>query len=160
MRKRSKYRPHGVNPEAWKVAMLGSRVLTTDDALKRAEVLRLAVEEACKGQATHMDWRTIFDCVNVAEQLCKHRVVQGSEAIDSLQVTIEAIHDRQRITKTRALYPAEMAELRDFAADYADILAGVTNREYMEAQRGVEDRIRRILSTERIPASVRIVEAA
>ncbi len=51
------------------------------------------------------------------------------------------------------------AALQDFAADYASILGGVTQQQYMLAQRGVEDRIRRILSGERIPASVRVVEA-
>lgn len=159
MKKRSKYRPKGVNPEAWKVAMLGTRVLSTDDALKSAEALRLSVEDACRGQATIAGWRLIFDCVNLAEQLCRQRVAQGLEAIEELQDTIAQIHDRQKATGTKALYPAEMSALRDFAADYAGILSGVTNREYMEAQRGVEDRVRRILSTERIPASVRVLEA-
>lgn len=159
MRKRSSYRPKGANPTAHLMAMMGVQVLPKDDALLRAERLRFAVDDACQGKCDTKGWRLIFDCVNLAEQLCKMRAVHGIEVIDAMQDTISIIFDRQQQQGTRALYPAEIAALRDFAADYAGILSGVTMSEYMNAQRGVEDRIRRILSGERIPASVRVLEA-
>ena len=58
------------------------------------------------------------------------------------------------------MHQVEKAALRGFSADYAGLLSGVTQREYMVAQRRVEDRIRRILSGERIAVSTRILEAA
>lgn len=157
MRKRSKYKPKAVNPQAHLMAMMGASLMSPTDALLRAEKVRLAVEDAAQGRCDVAGWRIIFDAVNMAEELGRKRVVSGS--VDGLQGLIEAIHGRQRATGTKALYAAEIAALRDFAADYADVLCGVTQQQYMVAQRGVEDRIRRILSTERIPASVRIVEA-
>ena len=57
------------------------------------------------------------------------------------------------------MHQDEKHVLRDFAEDYVGLLSGVTQQQYMIAQRGVEDRIRRILSGERIPASIRVVEA-
>lgn len=158
-RKRSSYRPKGVNPIAHLMAMMGAAALSRDDVLRRAMRLRLAVDEACIGRATPDDWRQVFDAVNMAEQLIRMKLCAGREVVEGLQETIEAIHDRQRTTGTKALHQAERAMLQSFAVDYADILGGVTQQQYMLAQRGVEDRIRRILSGERIPASVRVVEA-
>lgn len=159
MRKRSSYRPKGVNPTAHLMAMMGAAALSPTDVLIRAERVRLAVDQACMGQATPADWRQVFDAVNMAEQFIRMRIAQGKEVVEDLQTKIEAIHDRQRATGTRALHADERATLRDFAADYATILSGVTQQQYMQAQRGVEERVRRILSGERIPASVRVVEA-
>ena len=158
-RKRSSYRPKGVNPNAHIMAMMDAAALSSDDVLIRASRVRLAVDQACMGQATPADWRQVFYAVNMAEQLIRMKLAGGRDAVEGLQATIEAIHDRQRATGTKALHQAERAALQDFAADYAGILSGVTQQQYMLAQRGVEDRIRRILSGERIPASVRVVEA-
>ena len=158
MRKRSKYRPTGVNPQAHLMAIMGASLMSTTDALKRAQVLRLQVEEACGGRATLADWRGIFDAVNVAEQWTKMRVAAGLEVIEALQELIEALMERQRSTGTKALRADEKAALRDFSADYAGLLSGVTQQQYMLAQRGVEDRIRRVLSGERIAVSMRVVE--
>lgn len=158
-RKRSAYRPKPVNPRSFAMAMMGTCALSREDVLLRASRLRLAVDQACMGQATPADWRQVFDCVNLAEQLIRIRLCAGQDVVEGLQEFIESIHDRQRATGARALHHDERASLRDFAADYATILGGVTQQQYMLAQRGVEDRIRRILSGERIPASVRVVEA-
>lgn len=158
MRKRSAYRPKGVNPQAHLMAMMGAARMGTDDVLKRANALHLQVEEACGGRATLADWRGIFDAVNVAEQWMKMRVAAGLDVIEALQLLIESIMDRQRASGSKALRDNEKAALRDFAADYAGLLSGVTQQQYMLAQRGVEDRIRRVLSGERMPVSMRVVE--
>lgn len=158
MRKRSAYRPKGVNPQAHLLAMMGAARMSTDDVLKRANALHLQVEEACGGRATLADWRGIFDAVNVAEQWMKMRVAAGLDVIEALQLLIESIMDRQRASGSKALHDNEKAALRDFAADYAGLLSGVTQQQYMLAQRGVEDRIRRVLSGERMPVSMRVVE--
>ena len=106
MRKRSAYRPKGVNPTAHLMAMMGAAALSRDDVLLRAARLRLAVDQACMGQATPADWRQVFDAVNMAEQLICMKLCAGREAVEGLQETIEAIHDRQRDTGTKALHAA------------------------------------------------------
>lgn len=157
---RKKYRPYGVNPTAHLVALMGVQLLSKSDVLKRAVRLRECVELAAKGTASIEDWRHLFDCVNVLEQLARMRVVKGQEAIEAVQEVIAGIHDRHKATGTKALRFNELAALRDLASDYAEIISGVTTQQYFLAQRGVEDRIRRVLSGERMPVSMRVVEAA
>ena len=159
MRKRSSYRPKGVNPTAHIMAMMGAARLTTTDVLIRAERVHLAVAQACIGAATNDDWLQVFDAINIAEQLIRVKLAAGRDVVAGLQDMIVAILDRQRGTPSRALHLDEKCALRDFSADYVGLLSGVTQQQYMIAQRGVEDRIRRILSGERIPASIRVVEA-
>lgn len=159
-RKHSKYKPKGVNPMAHVMAMMGACRLSTDDALLRAERVRGAVDAACTGRASQQSWRLLFDAVNVAEQLVRAKRATGRDAVDSLQDTIAVIVDRERTDGTRALHAAEIAALRGFAADYAGLLSGLTQQQYMQARAGVEDRIRRILSGEKLPASIRVIESS
>jgi hypothetical protein len=133
--------------------------MSRTDVLLRGMALKDAVEKTSQAKASQDDWRLIFDCINIVEQLAKMKVVQGLDVIEELQDTIVHVMDRQRDTGAKSLRSGELAALRDFAADYATILRGVTQQEYMRAQAAVEDRIRRILSSETIPASVRVVEA-
>ena len=158
MRKRSKYRPTGANPSAYLIAIMGAARMSTTDALVRAQALHAQVEAACGGRATPADWRGIFDAVNMAEQWMRMKVAAGIDIIESLQVTIESLIARQRETGSKALHQAEKNALMGFSADYAGLLSGVTQQQYLIAQRGVEDRIRRILSGERISVSTRVVE--
>jgi hypothetical protein len=140
--------------------MLGAARMHRDDVLQRAAALHAAVDQACRGRAERADWRLIFDAVNVAEQLVMHRVASGLDAVQDVQAQIMRIHDRQKARGTKALYAEEVQTLRAFAADYAEILSGVSNAEYFAAQAGVEARVRRVLAGERIPASMHVVEAA
>ena len=158
MKPRKKYRPYGINPQAHMMAMMGACALSPIDVTRRAFRLRECVELAAKGQALQDDWRHVFDCINVVEQLARMKVVKGLDVLEALQDVVEGIHERHKATGTRALRFDELAALRDFSADYASVISGVTQQQYMTAQRGVEDRIRRILSGERIPASLRVVE--
>lgn len=159
MRKRSSYRPRHVNPTAHLMAMMGACALSRDDVLIRADNLRAKVELVAQGKATQDDWRWIFDCLNAVEELCLMKIAQGLDVVESLQEVMAEVLDRQKATGTKALRASELAALRDFAADYTEILSGVTQQQYMTAQRRVEDRIRRVLSGERIPASWKVVEA-
>ena len=158
MKKRSKYRPTGINPTSYLVAIMGAARMSTTDALIRAAALQTQVEAACGGRATPADWRGIFDAVNMAEQWMRMRVAKGLDIIEALQKTIESLMERQRDTGSKALHQPEKNALRDFAADYAGLLSGVSQQQYLTAQRGVEDRVRRILSGERCAVSVRVVE--
>ena len=159
MRKRSSYRPGNVNPTAHLMAFMGTACMSRSDVLKRGMNLADAVEKASRGHAGQEDWRLIFDCVNIVEQLARMKIVAVLDVLEALQAQIVGIMDRQRETGTKALRAVELGALRDFAADYTTVLRGVTQQQYMTAQRAVEDRIRRVLSSETIPASVRVIEA-
>ena len=159
MRKRSSYKPRPVNPSAHIVAMLGAGRLSVTDTIKRAQNLHDAIERASRAEASQDDWRLIFDAINIIEQLCRMRVLEGLDVLEGLQETVVSIMDRAKKTGTKALRASELAALREFRADYATVLRGVTQQQYFRAQAAVEDRIRRVLSGERIPASVRVVEA-
>lgn len=158
MSSRKKYRPTGINPQAYLVAMMGACALSKTDVIQRAGNLRDAVERTSRAQASTADWRLIVDCINVVEALAKAKIVQGMDVLEDLQQIVADVMDRQRDTGANALRAGELAALRDFAADYASVISGVTQNQYMTAQRSVEDRIRRILSGERIPASTRVIE--
>jgi hypothetical protein len=148
-----------VNPTAHLMAMMGACALSRDDVLIRADNLRAKVELVAQGKATQDDWRWIFDCLNAVEELCLMKIARGLEVVESVQELMAEVLDRQKTTGTKALRASELAALRDFAADYTAILSGVTQQQYMTAQRRVEDRIRRVLSGEKIPASWKVVEA-
>lgn len=159
MRKRSSYRPRGVNPTAHLMAMMGAARMSVDDVLQRAGALRMSVDALCQGRGTKADWMLVFDAVNMAEQWTRAGLVHG-DSIDELQAHILAALDRKRETGSVGLKADERAVLNAFAADYASILSGVSQREYFDAQRAVEQRVRRVLAGERIPAGVHVVEAA
>ena len=156
---RKSYRPRPINPMAHLGAMMGAACMSRDDTLVRSMALRDAVEKASKGAATRDDWRLIFDCINLVDQLARMRVLQGLDVLEALQETVMQVMDRQRDTGTKALRAQELAALRDFAADYATVLRSVTRQQYAQAQRAVEDRIRRMLSSETIPESARVAVA-
>ena len=79
-----------MNPQAHVMAMMGAAALSSDDVLIRASRLRLAVDQACMGQATPADWRVVFDAVNMAEQLIRMKLCAGREVVEGLQETIVA----------------------------------------------------------------------
>ena len=160
MKKRSRYRPKPINPQAHLVAMMGVRLLSPDDQIKRALALREATDAICRGMGTIEQWRHVFDSINMAEQWIRMKLASGYEEIERLQQTVSEIMDRQKQTGTKALKSDERQALDEFAATYATLLASVTKREYFQAQEGVESRVRRILAGERIPASIRVLEAA
>lgn len=157
MKKRSKYRPKPVNTQAHLLAMLGAAKISATDALKRAAPVALAVEDVAKGRATTDSWRDIFDAVNIAEELIRAKVAAGS--IEDVQRVMVAILDRARATGVKAARASELAELRGFAADYATILSGATNQQFALAANAVSERIRRVMSSKRLPDDLVVVEA-
>jgi hypothetical protein len=160
MSARKRYRPYGVNRFAHAVAMAGAALLSKDDVLQRASYVHECCTAIITGKASKTEWRHLADCVNVVEELCRMRLVDGQTTLEATQDVIVGILDRKRDTGSVALYAIEVGVLQAFAADYSAVLSGITQSEYMQAQTRVEDRIRRVLSGERIPASTRVVVAA
>lgn len=154
---RKKYKPKPINPTVHLLAMQGAARLTEADRLERTNRLAAAVEVACMGLAAREHWSLIVDSLNMAEMFARHKVAAGLDAIYALQDTVETCLNRARDTGTRALRREEQEDLRAFAEAYADLLRGVTHRQYFEAQEAAENRARRILAGERFPAS-RVLE--
>lgn len=160
MRKRSAYRPRGINPTAHMMAMQGACRLNADDAAQRAVRVRMALDVISRGRGTTADWRELFDAVNLAEELVRMRLVprEAQDTVSQVQAVVVAVLDRQRATGTRALRAPELATLRDFSADWADVCGGITHRELFEAEERVARRVRRVLAGH-VHAGERVVEA-
>lgn len=157
MKKRSKYKPKPINPQAHVLAMLGAARLSVTDVLKWSEPVRVAVEDVAKGVATVQSWREIFDAVNVTEELIRAKVAQG--CIEDVQAVMVAVLDRARATGVKAVRASELAELRGFASDYATVLSGVTNQQLDQAVTAVRSRVQRVMSAKRVPDDIVVVEA-
>lgn len=160
MRKRSKYRPRGVNPQAHLMALQGACKLALDDQVLQGQRVALALDVISRGQGTEADWREVFDAVNVAEELVRMRLVprEAMETILAVQTVVVTILDRQRATGTRALRAAELTALRAFAADWAGLVGEITHQELFRAQMAVAARVRRVLAGNVHPGE-RVVEA-
>jgi truncated hemoglobin YjbI len=79
-RKRSTYRPRGINPTAHLMAMHGAARLTRDDRTVWALQMYDALDAVAKGKAQRQQWGTIFDAVNLAEELVRSTTYSGIAA--------------------------------------------------------------------------------
>ena len=157
MKPRKKYKPRPINLTVHLLAMQGASLLSAEDRLERTNRLATAVEVACMGCAERQHWALIVDSLNMAEMFARHHVAVGLGEIYALQVLVEEILNRQKATGTKAIKHQEQMDLRAYAEGYAELLAGVTHRQYFEAQEAAENRARRILAGERVPAG-RVLE--
>jgi len=152
-RKRSRYRPKGVNPTAHLVALQGCMKLAKDDALLFALPAREAVTAVCRGRATESQWTALFVALAISEQLVRQRVAQDPEGtIAATQRTVLDIIEREATRGTRALYPDEIARLDSFAAEYADLICQVTHAELFKAEESARTRIAAAAAGNRDPS--------
>jgi hypothetical protein len=158
-RKRCRRRAQAVNPLAYQAALMGACKMTFQDASRRAIGLCLAVDEARQGRQSAAHWREIFDAINITNELVRSRVAQDPAgniaALEKMAVDIMA---RFNTSGSAALRFDELRSLREFAADYAALLQGVTMGEYFNACAKVENRTARVLSGERMQGA-RVVQA-
>jgi len=146
-RKRSKYRPRGVNPTAHLVAMMGVSWLSRDDQTLWALAIDDAVRAVARGQASQAHWREIFDAVNLVEQLVIMRKAQDPHGlVQAAQDACEAILDRQRATGVRAARASELAALHELRAGWVELMSGITQAERFAAGEAVQHRVRRALA--------------
>jgi hypothetical protein len=146
-RKRSKYRPRGVNPTAHLVAMMGVSWLSRDDQTLWALAIDDAVRAVARGQASQAHWREIFDAVNLVEQLVIMRKAQDPHGlVQAAQDACEAILERQRATGVRAARAAELAALHALRAGWVELMSGITQAERFAAGEAVAHRVRRALA--------------
>jgi hypothetical protein len=146
-RKRSSYRPRGINPTAHLTAMHGAALLSKDDRTVWALELRGALDAVREARASRQHWDTIFDSVNLAEELCRMRLASDpSGVIRDAQQACTGIIQRQQATGTRAARAAELAALWDMEAAMIDILAGITHAERFRAEEHIRARTRAALA--------------
>ncbi|MFO0255153.1 MAG: hypothetical protein ACK52V_13640 [Betaproteobacteria bacterium] len=146
-RKRSKYRPRGINPRAHLVAMMGVSWLSQDDQVKWALAIDDAVRAVARGQASQAQWREIFDAVNLVEQLVIMRKAHApGRIVQAAQDACVAILDRQRETGVRAARASELAALHELRAGWVELMSGITQAERFAAGEAVQHRVRRALA--------------
>lgn len=157
MRKRSSYRPRGVNPKAHMMAMQGAMKLGRDDQLIMAGRVSGAVEAAGQGLATQEQWGHIFDALNMIEALAHLGLVQDSaEFVQAHQTNIVQVLGRKKSTGSATLRAEELKQLQDLSGTWAQVLAVVTHSEYFQAQERV---IRKTVNAANDP-HVTVMEAA
>jgi hypothetical protein len=158
MRKRSRYRPRGINPQAHVMAMQGAALLSLADRERWALQLLLALDDVRRGQAGEQAWTEIFNTINLAEALVLQRVARDPQGtVRAAQDACVAILERQRTTGTRAARAGELAALRELQAAWVDLLDGITHSERFAAEELVERRTKAALAGGMGPA-VMVVE--
>jgi hypothetical protein len=157
-RKRSRYRPRGINPQAHVMAMQGAALLSLADRERWALQLLLALDDVRRGQAGEQAWTEIFNTINLAEALVLQRVARDPQGtVRAAQDACVAILERQRTTGTRAARAGELAALRELQAAWVDLLGGITHSERFAAEELVQRRTKAALAGGMGPA-VMVVE--
>jgi len=158
---RKAYRPKHVNPGAWAIAMQGAMLLSKTDQVTRAMRVHDSVERISRGEHDMVDWRRLFDAVNMLDALSSMPSVMrgGREFVERLMGVVADAVERQRDTGTRALRAGELQALRELSALWAEVLGVVTHREFFEASERVERTVARVLRGD-VRAGERVVEAA
>ncbi len=147
MRKRSKYRPRPVNPEAHLVAMMGAAWLSRNDQTVWALQIDSAVTAVARGQAGEAEWRCIFDSVNLVEELVRMRLASDPAGlVQAAQDACLAILDRQRDSGKRAVRAGELAALQELRAAWVSLMANITQGERFRAGEAVARRVRHALA--------------
>lgn len=160
MRKRSKYRPKHVNPDAWKIGMQGAMLLSLSDQIKTISKVHEAVEELSDCRPTKTVWGYVFDCVNLLEAFSAIGVIKegGQDYVAGLQSVVVDAMTRQRDMGSNVLRPAEVSALREMVSVYGHVLSVCTHREFFEAMERVERKVAQALS-KGSHGSVQVLEA-
>lgn len=126
MRKKSKYRPRDVNPQAHLMAVKG--VFKFDEASKKAEMQ--GIHDAVRAVATQTcevkDWVALQHAVNMIEQLVIDKVLQDNAAwLTAVQDTVQRL-----VTERRACRYDELATIREIPEYYAVVVDNLTYAQY------------------------------
>lgn len=145
---RKKYRPRGVNPVSYLATIMGAALLTRDDVIRFAENVHAAVDAVRQGNAEKHHWQSIFNAINLMDELIRMRLAQDPHGvIGEMQGTVSAILTRAAERGTKALLADELATLRDIAATFTDLLSGLTHAQLFNAQERVDHKIAHALRT-------------
>jgi len=96
-----------------------------------------------RGKAQRTHWGTIFDAVNLAEELTRMGLASDPDGvIREAQDACAEIIRRQQAAGTRAVRAGELAALRCLEVALIDILATVTHSERFRAEERIRARTR------------------
>lgn len=146
MRKRSRFRPQGVNPVAHVVAMKGAAPLDARDVASFIGPVRTAVQQVLTAAETIDDWRKIFRAINVCEALMEARV-SGDKPheyrgwLADVQETVLAVFGRRQDQPEAALRPEEARSLRSICGTYETALRAVNCRQMLDAERKADRKV-------------------
>ena len=146
--KRTKrYKPYGINPRVHEVAIQGASLLSLDDRATWAVALEGAISAIRTATATEADWCTVFDAVNLVEQLVRMRLAPDTDGlVQAAQDACLAITDRQRSTGVRAARAAELGALTDLRASFVGLMDGISHSERLAADHAVKRRVEAALA--------------
>lgn len=158
---RRAYRPRAVNNLAHLRPILGHQRMSVDDQARRALQLSMAVDRIVATGGLRPDWNTVFDAVNFIQAFTEMpSVMQGADDfILRVMTTMDDVMTRFRGTDSRAMSAEEVESLHDLSSLWAEVLALVTWREFIDAEAAVNVMVKRALAGE-APPGVRVVEPA
>jgi|GEM_PF-2545653 hypothetical protein len=141
-KKRNKrYKPYGINLRVHEVAIQGASRLSLDDRFAWSVALEGAISAIRTATATEADWSTVFDGVNLVEQLVRMRLAPDTDGlVQAAQDACVAITDRQRATGVRAARATELAVLTDLRASFVGLMDGISHSERLAADDAVKRR--------------------
>lgn len=165
MRKRSKYRPQGVNIAAHQMAMRGAALLNERDIAEFVGPVRQAVASITTAQETRDDWRAVFGAVNVTEALLESRVSgdrphEWRQWVDDVQTAALTVISRRSDRPKAALHAEEARHLRSIVGTYETACRAVTCRQMLEARRRAGRKVGQALARPDKPCGVTVVEPA
>lgn len=145
---RKRYRPKGVNPLAYLVAIQGAAMLTLDDRVRWAMQIDDAITAISQGKSDVSHWTAVFDAVNLVEQLIIDGFARDDDGIvEAAQQACVTIMDRRTTQGIRAVRAQELAALRALAGAWSDLMDGLTHQQRAAAEERLGHRIIQALHT-------------
>lgn len=135
-KKKSKYRPKGVNPTAHLVALQGVHKFDVQSRNIELIPLHAAVGKILEHAATKEDWYAVYHAVNMIEQLVRDKVLKDEAGwLKEVQDTMLDLVETRRACRHH-----EIALLRDVLEYFTLILDTVTFAQYVNAKEAIAKR--------------------
>lgn len=163
MRKRSKYRPLGVNRLAHQMAMRGAALLDERDIAEFVGPVRQAVGRITLAEEARDDWREVFRAVNVTEALLEARVSgdrphEWRQWLEEVQTAALDVVSRRTDRPKAALHAEEARRLRSIVGTYETACRSVTCRQMLEARRRADRKVSQALARPDVPCGVTVIK--
>lgn len=140
MRKRSKYRPRAVITNTMQIATHQAAIMHSKERGEMKGKATDAFDKLRRCEDVRQAWSNLVDALNIAEKLCDLRIAGNLRSeIMSGQHALSAQIERIGAGKGHALYPAEMAAIREALWVYYVQLDHCSAGEAQEAIKRVRD---------------------
>lgn len=140
MRKRSKYRPRAVITNTMQIATHQAAIMHSKERGEMKQKAAEAFDKLLRCEDVKQAWSDLVDVLNIAEQLCELRIAGNLLGeIMAGQSALSAQIERMGAGKGPALYPAEMAAIREALWVHSVQLDHCSAGEAQEAIKRVRD---------------------